>query len=138
MTMNSKKRVLVNLESPYAGNIELNTLYARFCMHDSIVNHGEAPFASHLLYTQPHILKEEIPSERKLGIEAGRDFSQMTDKTIMYMDLGLSNGMKLAIDDAKNNKHPLEQRTLPEKLWREFNDIALGNGLTLPGVEICR
>ena len=135
--MNSKQRTLVNLESPYAGDIELNTLYARFCMHDSIINHGEAPFASHLLYTQPHVLREEVPRERQLGIEAGRDFSAMTQKTIMYLDLGLSSGMRYANEHAGDTDHPIEQRTLPEDLWNEFTRVAIELQLTPPGVEIC-
>jgi hypothetical protein len=32
---------------------------------------GESPIASHLLYTQPGILKDDVPEERPLGIEAG-------------------------------------------------------------------
>lgn len=43
---------LVILESPYAGNIEKNVAYARACVRDSL-SRGEAPIASHLLYTQP-------------------------------------------------------------------------------------
>lgn len=48
-----KRRVV--LESPYAGKdkeeVERNTRYARACVRDCII-HGDAPFASHLLYTQ--------------------------------------------------------------------------------------
>lgn len=45
---------IVVLESPYAGDIERNTNYARDCMRDSILR-GEAPIASHLIYTQAGI-----------------------------------------------------------------------------------
>ena len=55
---------LVIIESPYAGDIEKNVEYARACVRDSL-SRGEAPIASHLLYTQPGILKDEIPSERQ-------------------------------------------------------------------------
>ena len=43
---------LVMLETPYAGDEQREKLvYARKCMADS-VSRGEAPFATHLLYTQ--------------------------------------------------------------------------------------
>ena len=53
---------LVVLESPFAGNVEMNIHYARACMADCLAR-GEAPFASHLLYTQPGILDDDIPEE---------------------------------------------------------------------------
>ncbi len=117
-------RTLVNLESPFAGNITLNVMYARFCMHDSLVNHNEAPFASHLLYTQPHVLRDEIPEERKHGIDAGRDFSRITEKTVVYTDLGISSGMQYALDHADDISHPVVTRILPEELWHDFLDAA--------------
>lgn len=55
--------ILVLLESPYAGNVELNVTYARACMRDCL-KRGEAPFASHLLYTQPGVLDDLVPNER--------------------------------------------------------------------------
>lgn len=60
----------VVVESPYAGNVERNLAYARACLHDCLLR-GEAPIASHLLYTQPGVLDDDRPEERKLGIEAG-------------------------------------------------------------------
>jgi hypothetical protein len=42
---------LVIIESPYAGNVELNVSYARRAVKDSL-GRGESPIASHLLYTQ--------------------------------------------------------------------------------------
>src|SRR3546814_12910998 len=62
---------LVIIESPYAGDVEENTRYARACLQDCL-RRGEAPFASHLLYTQPGILDDRVPDERELGLEAGR------------------------------------------------------------------
>jgi len=63
----------VVLESPYAGNFIqrwLNRRYARRCMRDCL-RRGESPFASHLLYTQPGVLRDTVALERRLGIEAG-------------------------------------------------------------------
>ena len=55
------KRVI--LESPYSGDINRNIQYARMCVRDSLMR-GEAPIASHLLYTQEEILNDNIPEER--------------------------------------------------------------------------
>jgi len=47
-----QKMTRVIIESPYAGDIEVNLKYAKLCILDSL-KRGEAPLASHLLYTQP-------------------------------------------------------------------------------------
>jgi hypothetical protein len=62
------RRVIV--ESPFAGDIEANVIYARAAVRDCVLR-GEAPIASHLLFTQPGILDDNVPEERALGIEAG-------------------------------------------------------------------
>ncbi|MFZ2152068.1 MAG: hypothetical protein WAV09_03110 [Minisyncoccia bacterium] len=83
---------LVIVESPYAGNIERNVAYARAAMADCL-RRGEAPLASHLLYTQPGILDDSIPEQRTLGIEAGLLWGAKAGLTAIYTDLGFSNGM---------------------------------------------
>lgn len=107
-----KHRVLVALESPYAGDVERNTRYARACMADSI-SRGEAPFAMHLLYTQPGILDDKIPEERVRGIECGLNWAQAADLTAVYADLGVTPGMVLAIEQAKKDMRPVDERSLP-------------------------
>ena len=102
---------LVIIESPYAGEIDRNINYARKCMHDSFMR-GEFPFASHLLYTQESILNENDPVERTLGIVAGFAFAKLCCKTVIYADLGISNGMMLGIEDAIKNKRTIEVRYL--------------------------
>lgn len=102
---------LVYLESPYAGDVEKNIKYARLCMKDSI-NRGEYPFASHLLYTQENILDDSDPVERTLGIVSGFAFAKLCSKTVIYADLGISNGMMLGIEDAIKNKRTIEVRYL--------------------------
>lgn len=47
--MESMKLVIV--ESPYAGDVKTNVAYARAAIRDCLMR-GEAPYASHLLYTQ--------------------------------------------------------------------------------------
>lgn len=103
---------LVVIESPYAGNIERNLHYARDAMKDCL-HRGEMPIASHLLYTQPGILIDEIPAERKLGIEAGFAWGAHADLVVFYTDLGMSRGMAQGEMNALMNGTPVEYRSLP-------------------------
>jgi hypothetical protein len=105
---------LVILESPYAGRVELNITYARAAMRDCL-KRGEAPFASHLLYTQDDILNDLDPTERTLGIEAGLAWGVKAEATVVYIDLGISSGMQKGIERAMQEGRPVEKRRLP--LW---------------------
>lgn len=102
---------LVIVESPYAGNVLRNLAYARLALLDCL-RRGEAPFASHLLYTPEGVLDDLKPDERKLGIEAGLAWGDKADATIVYDDLGISLGMQLGIDRAKAAGRPVEWRRL--------------------------
>ena len=87
----------VVLESPYAGDIDRNVAYARRAVRHSL-RLGEAPIASHLLYPQPYILREEDVIERQWGIDAGHAWLGVCDLVVFYVDLGWSNGMGAALD----------------------------------------
>lgn len=102
---------LVIIESPFAGNINKNIKYARQCMKDCF-KRGEFPFASHLLYTQDGILDDTNPEERKLGIHAGLVWGRFADMTVVYTDLGITNGMKQGIKNAKKEGRKIKYRTL--------------------------
>lgn len=99
----------VVIESPYAGNVGENMAYLRRCMRDCLLR-GEAPFASHAIYTQ--VLDDNVASERKWGIEAGFAWRDLAEATVVYTDLGVSDGMKLGIEDADKKGRPVEYRTL--------------------------
>ena len=103
--------VLIILESPFAGDIEKNLKYARKCMRDCFMR-GELPFASHLLYTQDGILNDDLPKERMLGIDAGLCWGKFANKTVVYTDLGITNGMKIGIEKAKEDGREVEMRKL--------------------------
>ena len=110
---------LVILESPFAGDVEENIKYARSCMSDCF-KRGEYPFASHLLYTQEGILDDNDPVERELGIKAGLKWGEFANKTVVYIDLGISGGMKEGIKSALSKNRKIEYRKL-------FNNINNGN-----------
>lgn len=101
----------VEIESPYAGDVERNVTYARRCMADSL-KRGEAPLASHLLYTQPGILDDTIPEERKLGMEAGKIWSKEAELVVFYVDYGWSSGMDWGRQQAIQNGTPIEIRKI--------------------------
>lgn len=96
------RRVII--ESPFAADtqegVERNLQYLRVCMNDCIAQ-GEAPFASHGLYTQPGVLNDRDREQRKLGIEAGLAWKDVAHATIVYTDLGISDGMRYGIEAAE-------------------------------------
>lgn len=101
------------LESPYVGEVERNVKYAQLCMSD-MLKKGEAPYASHLLYTQNNVLDDTVKEERDLGINAGFTFRDLCSKTVFYVDFGFSKGMVLGLKDClESNKH-YSIRELPE------------------------
>jgi hypothetical protein len=106
------KRVVI--ESPLASDtlegVDFNKEYARACMRESLISYGEAPFASHLLYTQ--MLDDENPAQRMLGIEAGLEFVRDADLTVVYRDHGISSGMWRGIRAAEEAGRPIEHRSL--------------------------
>jgi hypothetical protein len=100
------------IESPYAGDVERNVAYARRALRHSL-DLGEAPFASHLLYTQ--VLDDTIPADRDRGINAGLAMANAVTCWIadraerqgtllredcavaaFYVDYGWSRGMEYA------------------------------------------
>lgn len=107
----------VILESPYAGDIERNLRYLRACMRDALLR-GEAPFASHGLYTQAGVLRDEVPAEREHGIQAGFAWRQVAHKTVFYVDLGWSRGMEYGYQHALKLAHVIEVRTLGDD-WED-------------------
>lgn len=102
---------LVIIESPYAGDVAANEAYARACVRDSLLR-GEAPIASHLLYTQPGILNDAIEAERQHGIDAGLAWRSVAHASVVYTDRGISNGMRYGIDAAQAAGVPVEYRRL--------------------------
>jgi hypothetical protein len=106
--------ILAILESPYGGVVWRNELYGRMCMRDSLAR-GEAPFASHLLYTQ--CLDDNVPAQRDQGMRAGFAWGEFADLRVFYLDRGFSRGMIEGLKQAALYKQPLSFRSLPE--WRD-------------------
>lgn len=119
----------VDIETPYSGNseqeIRRNLLYARACVRASLLR-GETPFASHLFYTQPGILDDNIHQERDIGINAGKNLIESLPDivTVVYKDLGISRGMQYGIDRAEQNGRNVEYRVLGEGWEAKEREVA--------------
>jgi len=105
---------LVQLETPFAADtpeeIAANIDYARRCARHCF-DLGEAPFVSHLLYTQ--MLDDTFAPHRKQGIDAGLAWASNAEASVVYTDRGVSPGMEKGIARAEAEGRPVERRTLP-------------------------
>lgn len=119
----------IALESFIASNSVFSSLmpaeekhikYARACLKDSL-SRGEAPFASHLLYTQ--VLDDNNYGERCAGISAGLSWYACADACAVYIDKGISEGMEKGILVAIELNIPVEFRSLDA----DFKALEKGN-----------
>lgn len=109
---------LVIVETPHSGaNPEKKKRYLHECMRDCL-SRNEAPYASHMMYTQ--VLDDDIPSERLLGIRAGLRWGEVAAATIVYDDLGITQGMQRGIEDAERFGREIIFRSLPG--WSQMTD----------------
>ena len=146
--MNIKK---VIIESPYSGDVELNVEYSLCCMEDSYVNHNEAPYMSHLLYTRipktsiknhahpgdgTHVSdddEEHVMHSRDHGIACGLAWGSCADATIVYTDLGISEGMAHGIAKALKEGRPVRYREIRDWAERKIKfEKMRQNTFTLP------
>ena len=112
---------IVCIESPFKPSVEdiaryqgkyseaellrQNLVYAQLALADSLAR-GETPFAAHLLYSQ---VCEERDSRM---FESAIAFHHRADLIVLSVDLGVSNGMRLASDNAKLIDTELVTRTI--------------------------
>ena len=112
----------VVIESPYAGNdgeeLERNEHYLREALRHSLLK-GEAPFASHAIYTLPGVLRDQDSTERMIGIGAGFLWHEKADMLVVYKDHGISPGMIEGIANAKSLGIPIEYRMIKKNKKQE-------------------
>ena len=135
---------LVVIESPFAPpkndpepwlTIERNVTYVRAAMRIACLE-GLAPYASHALYTLPGVLNDEDPSERKLGMRAGFSWGRCAESRWVMEDFGISNGMKLGIQEAEKLGQKISRRKVygfPER-WEKSVSVfrAMKKALSKP------
>ena len=104
----------VILESPYRGKntagMARNIRYTKLCCREAFLRYAKVPFASHLLY--PQMLDEFTVVERRLGIQGNFIWTDFCQSVVVYIDLGMSPGMQLAVDNATAKKKEIIFRNL--------------------------
>lgn len=114
----------VVIESPYkatdAYTVEQHERYLEFAMQDAL-HKGEAPFASHMLYTK--VLNDDDAIERMQGIRAGLLWGEGCDYVAVYRDMGISSGMQLGIDHWNKKNKRIEYRTISPGLWKAVREM---------------
>lgn len=96
-----------------------NIRYAQLCLLDCL-QRGEAPFASHLLYTQ--VLDDRQSGEHEAGIRAGLEWAELADVCALYEDFGISPGMERGMKRADRIGVPVECRKLPPHLMARLKE----------------
>lgn len=109
---------LVVIESPYAGDVATHIGYAKRCVWDCL-RRGEAPYASHLLFTQEGILDDRDPEERLLGLSAGLAWGRNAASVAVYLDHGISGGMRHGMQAYAKAGIPIEPRRLDGEVTDE-------------------
>lgn len=101
------------IESPFSApdidGLVRNVQYTMLAVRDSL-NRNEAPYASHLFYTQ--MLDDNNQDERRLGMDAGLTVCHHAEQTAVYTDYGISRGMEYGIDTARKAGRAVIERSL--------------------------
>jgi hypothetical protein len=134
----------VIIESPYSSGtpvsipevVARNERYLNACLRDSLLR-GEAPYASHGLYTRSGVLDDTVAEERKHGMEAGWRWLEVMYRaglasgtegqglSAVYLDLGMSSGMERGIIKAHALGVEVNERRLGG-LWAKCGNPAWG------------
>ena len=110
------KKPFTVIESPFSApdidGLVRNVQYSMLAVRDSL-NRDEAPYASHLFYTQ--MLDDNNQDERQLGMDAGLTICHHAEQTAVYTDYGISRGMEYGIETAKAaDRVVIERKLFPE------------------------
>lgn len=83
--------------------------YAKRCIQDSILRH-EAPVASHYFYYE--VLNSHLSIERDIGLQSQLVWIKHADLVVVYIDMGITQAMDLAINVAKLANKKIEFRKI--------------------------
>lgn len=126
----TKRKVI--LESPFGSAdpamIAENVTYARAALRDCL-KRGDAPIASHLLYTQPGVLDDSVPEERALGIEAGLLWGKEAEASVVYIDRGITAGMVTGVVRAIIENRAIEFHTIADEAAMTAKAAALNHAV---------
>ena len=92
---------LIYIASPYAGDIETNTAFAKKACRYAI-HQGHTPIAVHLLY--PQMLDDAEPTEREIGLRLGHRVLEVCDE------------LRLGIPIRQMGELEIKQEALPAEM----------------------
>jgi len=98
-------------------SIRRHVQYARELMRWALYN-GLTPYASHLLYTQPGVLRDDVPAEREMGILAAKRWHELADVAVVGLDYHVSSGMLWGIQ-----QHVDQEREIKFVKLYQKNDV---------------
>lgn len=105
----------VFLESPCnaadAESFQVNKEYCLAAMLDCL-DQGESPYASHWIFAFSGALNDQDKEQRAQGMRAGFEWLRFANKSVVYIDLGLSAGMWKGIQKAIDRNMRIEWRSL--------------------------
>lgn len=105
--MTEKK--LVYIASPYAGDVEYNTAFAKDACRYAM-EQGAAPIVPHLFY--PQMLDDTVPAEREAGLRMGLRVLEACDE-LWLCGSRMSAGMQAELAAAERLGIPV--RSIPEQ-----------------------
>lgn len=104
-----RANIRIGDEQVYLGAFDTAEAAARAYDSEAVKRYGR--FAR-VNFTPAGILDDDLPAERELGIRAGFAWGQKAERTVVYMDHGMSRGMEAGIQVAKLEGRPVEHRRL--------------------------
>lgn len=119
---------IIYVASPYAGDIERNTAFAKTGCHH-VMEQGHGFFCPHLFY--PNILDEHNSKERQLGLDMGLAMLKNCDELWCYGEY-ISPGMMAEIEEAQRLSIPIcrvmecEQGFQIGKIKNQAHQIEMG------------
>jgi len=85
--------LIIMVESPFAGDVERNIIYARRAMR-YVIDRGHVPIVPHLMY--PQVMDDTDPEERARALHMCDILRLRAHETWFFVDYGMSKGMKIA------------------------------------------
>lgn len=109
-----RRCVFLAAPAPHDGPGETAQLaaYTRMCVRHSTLTKGESPLSGPLVFGHDDILDRNIPAHRRIGIEAALAWLEHAEMVVVYIDRGVTQPMREAMDLAATMGKPIEVRRL--------------------------
>ena len=128
-TQPAREGTCVFVESPCSGDVDRNLRYLMLCGIDAFAR-GEMPVATHSFMTAhpaaTHYFVSDYADQwdvfsRGEAIQRGQMLRHRCDRTVFYVDFGMSRGMKAAMQYCTDNNLPYEVRLVDVERTQSMN-----------------